>query len=177
MENVIEVLTQYGELLVKNVKQRILKGNKVATGVLVNSIDLKYSFKNGQYNIQITGAKHLINVERGRRAGAKMPPIQPIINWIKVKRININNQQKYLFEKGPNKFKKKTRGRSREAAIKSAAFAMAKSISKKGIKPFPIFNIAQNMSNSNKFKTNLAKAMAKDTNKLLIDIWKKGGSK
>ena len=63
---------------------------KVATGNLINSITYKYSYTNGQYKIQITGAPYLINIDRGRRAGAKPPPVKPLLAWIKIRRIPIN---------------------------------------------------------------------------------------
>jgi len=145
------VLDKYGGNIVKLMKNRLMSGNKFATGNLINSLTYKYSYSNGQYNLQITGAKYLINVDRGRRAGARMPPINPIIAWLKVKRINVN-----VPKEG-----------SREAALRGRAYAVAKNISKKGIKPFPILRIGQIVSASNKFKEDIARAIIQDTVKVL----------
>jgi hypothetical protein len=59
-------------------------------------------------------------IEWGRRAGAKMPPPKAIENWIKIKRLKLRNRQGEFIK-------------STESNIKSAAFAMAKSIGENGI--------------------------------------------
>lgn len=106
--------------------------NKVAQGNLVNSIKIK----NGNFDKDMTFMTfdiesirnpypYLNIVERGRSRGAKQPPIQPILNWINKKGINIRDE-KGRFTAGSiqNNAKKKL----------SLAYAISGGIKKKGIK-------------------------------------------
>lgn len=155
MQEVQRVIDKYGEKLVERIVKKLQAGNKVATGNLINSITYKYSYTNGQYKIQITGAPYLINVDRGRRAGAKMPPIKPLMAWIKAKRIPIaNSRQTTLVKKGRN--------RPTDQQLRGMAFAIAKNISKRGIKPFPILNEASKILATKQFQTELKQAIVKD---------------
>ena len=141
--------------LVERIVKKLQAGNKVATGNLINSITYKYSYTNGQYKIQITGAPYLINIDRGRRAGAKMPPIKPLMAWIKAKRIPIaNSRQTTLVKKG--------RIRPTDQQLRGMAFAIAKNISKRGIKPFPILNEASKILATKQFQSELKRAIVKD---------------
>jgi len=62
-------------------------------------------------------------VDKGRRPGAKMPPLQPIKNWAK--------------EKGLPQFRDK---KGRYISNNSRAFLIARSIARDGIKPRPFFH-------------------------------------
>ena len=61
--------------------------------------------------------EHLLYVEGGRRAGARMPPITPIMHWV-FRHLGVDNVKE----------------------AKSIAFAIAKSIAKKGIQARPILS-------------------------------------
>ena len=155
MQEVQRVIDKYGEKLVERIVKKLQAGNKVATGNLINSITYKYSYTNGQYKIQITGAPYLINIDRGRRAGAKMPPIKPLMAWIKAKRILIaNSRQTTLVKKGRN--------RPTDQQLRGMAFAIAKNISKRSIKPFPILNEASKILATKQFQSELKRAIVKD---------------
>jgi len=148
-----KVINNYGERIVAVVKRRLKQGNKKATGDLINSINYKYSSFAGSYRVQITGLNYLINVDRGRRVGAKQPPIKPIVNWIVAKRLPIRNV-----------------GLNRDKAIQSMAFAIARNISKYGIKPFPILNTGKDVTKSDKFRRDISQAMVKDIMKEFKNI-------
>ena len=181
MQEVQRVIDKYGEKLVERIVKKLQAGNKVATGNLINSITYKYSYTNGQYKIQITGAPYLINVDRGRRAGAKPPPVKPLLAWIKIRRIPINmelamrglnyainlgfkNKKGYFLPPSAvQKFidKKKIKP-DKEKARLGMAFAIAKNISKRSIKPFPILNEASKILATKQFQTELKQAIVKD---------------
>lgn len=85
-------------------------GSKNATNTLTRSI--KYKVVGDTLDITMIGYGRY--VQSGRRAGARMPPVNEIEKWVKVRGIRPN--------KGGT-----TRGLS---------FAIAKSIKEKGIRPF-----------------------------------------
>lgn len=170
MSEISKVIDKYGEKLVERIVKKLQAGNKVATGNLINSITYKYSYTNGQYKIQITGSPYLINVDRGRRAGAKMPPIKPLIAWMKAKKIGIkhNRKTKPKHLGSSNIITKKTRGvrsgftMKTDKQIESMAFFIAKNIAARGIKPFPILNEASKILATKQFQTELKQAIIKD---------------
>jgi hypothetical protein len=98
-------IVDYCKRIVKRAKSNLRRKKKLATGVLYDSITYTIDRKTG--NFQFEYAAHGEFVEKGRRRGAKMPPIKPIEKWIKSRGLDLN------------------------------AFAVAKSIQKKGIKPYP----------------------------------------
>lgn len=161
MLEVERILDKWGENIVYLMKQKLQAGNKVASGNLINSLSYRYRQAGNNYTLEITGAPYLINVDRGRRPG-KYVPIQPLINWIKVRRIPIKiipNVQ------GNTQARKTAQKNAREKAIRGMAFAISTKIKQRGIKAFPILQVATAANNSQKFKQEIAKAVAKDISK------------
>jgi hypothetical protein len=169
MSAVQDVLDKYGEKLVIRIRKKLVENKKFATGNLVNSIDYKYSMTNNQYRIQITGLPYLINVDRGRRAGAKPPPVKAIEAWIIVKRIRVTPKMKPTSVLSQQQNKKV----ALESARRGMAYAIAKNISKRGIKPFPILNEANVLLKSAAFKNDIAAALKKDVAPVILKIFNK----
>jgi hypothetical protein len=99
--------------------------NRNASGHLAKSLYYKLKFRYNKPTLDFTvsndqAGKYADVIEFGRRAGAKMPPVKPIEAWIRLKPLKLRNRQ--------GQFIKAT-----ESNIKSAAFAIAKSIGEKGI--------------------------------------------
>ena len=99
--------------------------NRVASGRLLNSLYYNLKIRYNKPTIDFTvsndeAGKYADVIEFGRRPGAKMPPIKPIEDWIRIKRLKLRNRQGEFIK-------------STESNIKSAAFAIAKSIGKNGI--------------------------------------------
>ena len=159
MTEVAKVLEKYGNMLVETTKKKLIAANKYASGSLVNSLVYKYSYSNGKYKIQITGAKHLINVDQGRKPNSKQPPIQAIEAWLKVKKFRVGGKMKPAIARG-----KKA---PTEKELKAKAYVIARAIGKRGVKPFPILNLGQTIANSAKFKQDIKDAIVKDTTKVL----------
>ena len=70
--------------------------NRYASGKLYNSLTFKSSVAGGKPFIKFTTKSEETQqyadiVEFGRRAGAKPPPIDPIIEWMKVRKIRLRN--------------------------------------------------------------------------------------
>lgn len=128
-----QILNEYALAVVERAQsnlriKRRVRGkmvNRVASGRLLNSLYYNIKIRYNKPTIDFTvsnddAGKYADVIEFGRVPGAKMPPIQPIIDWIKIKPLKLRNRQ--------GEFIKAT-----ESAIKSAAFAIAKSIGKNGI--------------------------------------------
>ena len=72
--------------------------NRYASGKLYNSLTFKSSVAGGKPFIKFTTKSEETQqyadiVEFGRRAGAKPPPIEPIIEWMKVRKIRLRNSK------------------------------------------------------------------------------------
>lgn len=99
--------------------------NRVASGRLLNSLYYNLKIRYNKPTIDFTvsndeAGKYADIIELGRKPGAKMPPVKPIEDWIRIKRLKLRNRQGEFIK-------------STESNIKSAAFAIAKSIGKNGI--------------------------------------------
>ena len=105
-----------GERVTDTMQDTLISKGKDATGQLVAGIQHNESYdkQDNEFSttIKIPGYGEYVNT--GRRKGAKMPPIQPILEWVRVRRITT---PKYTQPQ--------------------LAWAIAKSISIKGIKPTP----------------------------------------
>lgn len=98
--------------LQEDMKQILLDDGFNATGELINSIENVVSTGSNMFVIEGSMAKHGEYIIRGRKAGLKGIPVEALIKWIQNKN----------FSTGI----KSTRG---------LAFAIQKSVKKKGIKP------------------------------------------
>lgn len=88
---VYKVLKTYGEQVIKEMKSRLVSAGKVASGTLLNSLVFAIETEtNGDLSLSVgaTGKAddYLYYVDKGRKPG-KMPPIEPIKKWCKLKGI------------------------------------------------------------------------------------------
>jgi len=104
---IVEVLNKYGIDITTDIKQVLERSNVRASGDLINSIDYKILQRDGEYRLVISYLDYGEFVLSGRKPNSKPPPYTPIIRWTKLKGLP-----------------------------QSAAYPIAKSIGKKGIKPF-----------------------------------------
>lgn len=109
------------------------KRRSVASGTLKKSLTYKFTkrYNNPVLSFSASGkaGDYIRFVAEGRRKGAKMPPIEPILEWIRIKPIRLKNKGGGFAKQTPQ-------------ALRSAAFNIARSISKKGIQPFPFYDEA-----------------------------------
>lgn len=94
----------------------LVENDKQVTGNLIKSLDFKIIKDIDGLFLQILAAPYFKNVDDGRRPG-KMPPVKPIQKWADKKGIRIKN-----------------------TSSQQTAFVIARSISRKGIKPLNITN-------------------------------------
>jgi hypothetical protein len=104
-------------------KANLIRGKKIAAGTLYNSVSYEVNRSTGEIDFYYDDEGNF--VESGRRKGARMPPTNAIAKWAKIK--------------GLPKFRDK---KGRYISNDSRAFLLSRSISKKGIKPFPFFTDA-----------------------------------
>jgi hypothetical protein len=95
--------------LTRAYKSEIRAVGAVASAALIDSVSTKYQQRGSIQQFSMTAADHWINVEKGRRPNKPMPPVSIIASWMRLK------------------------------GITGSAWAIAKSIAKKGIKGrFPL---------------------------------------
>lgn len=103
------LLDKYAQRIIKNAQNLLKSLNKNASGNLSRSLDYEVKTQDNVTEVQFTGEDYLVNVEEGRRAGAKMPPQNKILKWMSIRGIKSKNP-------------------------KSTAFLIGRSISRNGIK-------------------------------------------
>jgi hypothetical protein len=112
-----KALLDFGDRIIDEMQNQLFENKSVNTGDLARSITKQLVKSNEQDTLQVSLLWYGELLEDGgpaRRAG-RMPPIRPIEGWIKRKNIPV-----------PSKFK----------SPKSFAFAIAKSIEKRGAKKY-----------------------------------------
>jgi hypothetical protein len=125
---IYNALNKWATMVVALAKTNLLKGKKDASFTLSRSIG--YEIVADQTSdigadIDFYYIDYGDYVESGRRKGARMPPPSKLLNWIKIKKI-----PRFRDKKG------------RFISYQSQAFLIARSIGKKGIKPFPFMTDA-----------------------------------
>jgi len=116
-ENLDIALQDFGDRIIDEMQNQLFENKSVNTGDLARSITQNIVTQEDKEILQVSllwYGELLEDGGPGRRAG-RMPPIRPIEGWIKRKKIPI-----------PSAFK----------SPKSFAFAIAKSIEKKGVKKY-----------------------------------------
>lgn len=138
--NLRNVLERYAEAWIKNAEANLMKNDSNASGALQRSMILNdIVIDDKKISVTIELEDYWYYVEHGRGAG-KMPPIEPIVNWIESKPV-------------PPKVEGLT--------VKQRAFAIARAIGKNGTKPRPFFEKATRQTYS-QFKEDIAEAVQMD---------------
>lgn len=151
-KNTYQVLNDFGLELIAKYKDKLAQQN-YTEGELFKTIKLEgIKYKNGIFNIEINIADYWKYIEYGRRAGAKMPPVNVIEKWITKKNII------------PRPITLKS-GKQVIPTTKSLAFVIARSIGIKGIKPRPYLN-----DSLNEIRLNLIDKLKDSITKDLADV-------
>ena len=117
--NLQQVLDDFTKDVAEIYKSLLLRDGKNATGELISSIKpMTPELVNGAFECSLSLAPHWKYVENGRRPG-KFPPIDNILEWVKVKPELAR----------PNRLDRK------ELTPKQLAFLVARKIATKGIQP------------------------------------------
>jgi hypothetical protein len=110
-----KAMQEVGQETVLTMKDLLTRQNAVASGNLRDTLTAKtIQADNELIDTQIEGADYAIFVDQGRKAGDRMPPVQAISAWINTRKISVSGK-----------------------TTQQLAWAMAKSIAKKGIRARP----------------------------------------
>lgn len=94
-KNLIKILNDIGNEITENYKSELQRNKKIATGKLYNSIDYKLIIEDKSIKLIFIAEDYFLDVEEGRKAGSKMPPLNKIKEWMRVK--GIINRDPYLI--------------------------------------------------------------------------------
>ena len=119
--NVVQFLNDFGKELADKYKRNLVNDDAIDTSKLLNSIKYIFNNNNTSFEISMEMAEYWKYVESGRKSG-KFPPISAIREWVRVKPVI------------PRPYNGKL------PTENQLAFLISRSISKKGIRPKPIFN-------------------------------------
>ena len=139
------LLNSFAQTIVNRYKDKI---SDYASGKLYKTIDYTITSKSDSYLVTINLESYWVFLERGRRPGAKMPPVEAIENWIKVRKII------------PRPVTLKS-GKQRVPTIPQLAYVIARSISRNGIAPRPFMRDSINQTIED-FKSKLTAAVRDD---------------
>ena len=139
------LLNSFAQTIVNRYRDKI---SEYASGKLYKTIDYTITSKSDSYLVTINLEAYWVFIDKGRRAGAKMPPVSAIENWIKVRKIL------------PRPVTLKS-GKQRVPTVQQLAYVIARSIAKNGISPRPFMreSIEDTM---NDFKSKLSAAVRDD---------------
>lgn len=178
LTNTNKALTDFAEDTVERMRFNLkLKGfggqrsnrNKDASGKLSRSLGFSIRENPNGLVLSFTSSVNYAKfVEEGRRKG-KGAPIDSIVKWIEKKPLRIT---KTITKNG---FKTRQFAKKTPKSVRSAAFAISKSIAKRGIKGVPIFSEALE-STYKKNEEEIAKALTSDVADLLFKDFQKNGS-
>lgn len=119
-ENLDNALLDFGQRIVEEMQNQLFENNSVGTGDLARSITKTVvplpNNQGEQLQMSLLWYGELLEDGGPQRRAGRMPPVRPIEGWIKNKKIPV-----------PAKFK----------SPENFAWAIAKSIKKKGVKRYP----------------------------------------
>lgn len=119
-------MSAFGEAVVARAIKNLEKKDKVVTGRLRDSLTYKIKSSKGSYDLVFTTKDKKTKayadvVEKGRRKGARQPPPEPIMDWLKARKIPLYDAEGNIM-------------RRTEKRLRSVAWIISRSIKKKGIK-------------------------------------------
>ena len=124
-KHTMKALRDFGNFIVTNYKSQ-LEAEQMNNGELYRKISYSVSTVSSGWVISVSLADYWKYIENGRRAGAKMPPLEVIEKWIDVKQIK------------PHSMTLKS-GKTVIPTPPQLPFLIARSIGQRGIPPKPLF--------------------------------------
>ena len=124
-KHTMKALNDFGQKIVENYKAE-LEACNYQDGQLYRTLSYSVSTGTGGWVISVSLEQYWKYIEAGRRAGAKMPPLDVIEKWINVRHII------------PHSMTLKS-GKTVIPSVKQLSFLIARSIGQRGIQPRPFF--------------------------------------
>jgi|GEM_PF-6363513 hypothetical protein len=128
-DEVVDLYQNFGEVIVKAIQDSLTANNKVASGKLYRSVYFRIDSGTKVITLEVN-ADQVLKLAGGRNPG-KMPPIQEILKWIRIKGIEANGIiSQTVKRKGQSVIRRKNVRDSQE----KFAYAIAKNIMRNGTK-------------------------------------------
>lgn len=116
-------LQKFAHKVVEEAQRNLIDANKVASGKLYDSIEYNVSGDENKPVISFEMESYGEAIDKGAKFTNKMPPLQSILDWVKLKGLRLRDE-KGQFKKGGQR---------------SLAFLIQRSVFEKGIKPTLFF--------------------------------------
>ncbi len=150
-----KAIEKFGEAYIKELTKQLIIADKKASGELIESLDYQLTETSNEILLKITANAYLINVDEGRKKGARMPPGPKIGKWAKIKGLG-------LTHKGI-KYKN----------YEQVGWAISRGISRNGIRPTNVLEKSKTaLFNNKKVMDELANGGLLDLNKLIDETFK-----
>ena len=147
MDNTKKALEKFGKYLVKESRKNLTRKKKNVTNSLYDSLDYEVKAMPNSFEFDFLMEEYGEWVDKGRRAG-KNPPFSPLRKWVQDRRIQFRDN------------------RGRFQTYDQTAWAVVKSIGKKGIEPSNFYTRPFNLG-FQKLPNEVAEAYALDVEEFL----------
>jgi hypothetical protein len=147
MDNTKKALEKFGKYLVKESRKNLTRKKKNVTNSLYDSLDYQVKAMPNSFEFDFLMEEYGEWVDKGRRAG-KNPPFSPLRKWVEDRRIQFRDN------------------RGRFQTYDQTAWAVVKSIGKKGIEPSNFYTRPFNLG-FQKLPNEVAEAYALDVEEFL----------
>ena len=129
-----KILENYKQIIIDALADSLEKNERVAQAMLRQSISINIRSFATNMVMEISMLDYWKFVDGGRKKGSKMPPIDAMLKHIANRGINYKGiQNTYKNKKG--QLVKRKKPLAKEKALRTLAYLIGRSISKKGIKP------------------------------------------
>ena len=142
MDNTKKALEKFGKYLVKESRKNLTRKKKNVTNSLYDSLDYQVKAMPNSFEFDFLMEEYGEWVDKGRRAG-KNPPFSPLRKWVQDRRIQFRDNS------------------GRFQTYDQTAWAVVKSIGKKGIEPSNFYSRPFNLG-FQKLPNEVAEAYALD---------------
>lgn len=147
MDNTKKALENFGKYLVKESRKNLTRKKKNVTNSLYDSLDYQVKAMPNSFEFDFLMEEYGEWVDKGRRAG-KNPPFSPLRKWVQDRRIQFRDNS------------------GRFQTYDQTAWAVVKSIGKKGIEPSNFYSRPFNLG-FQKLPNEVAEAYALDVEEFL----------
>ena len=147
MDNTKKALEKFGKYLVKESRKNLTRKKKNVTSSLYDSLDYQVKAMPNSFEFDFLMEEYGEWVDKGRKAG-KNPPFSPLRKWVEDRRIQFRDN------------------RGRFQTYDQTAWAVVKSIGKKGIEPSNFYTRPFNLG-FQKLPNEVAEAYALDVEEFL----------
>ena len=86
--NTLQMADNFGFQLVNELKAELFKAGKDASGTVIKTMRHNVKALDNKILIEVEAEDYFRYIDKGRRPGSKMPPVEPIVKWLKLRGID-----------------------------------------------------------------------------------------